>query len=95
MVATKEVGCWADCTAANKMLCCKKKTEKVEIVPHPDGGWGWFVCLATFTTQFIVLGTMNNFGLIYVELLKEFPGASISSAGEPTSNLISSANGFL
>lgn len=47
--------------------------EKPEvIVPFPDGGWGWFVCLATFTTQFIVLGTMNNFGLIYVELLTEF-----------------------
>lgn len=62
------------------MLCCKKKNEKAEIVPHPDGGWGWFVCLATFTTQFIVLGTMNNFGLIYVELLKAFPGSSTSSA---------------
>lgn len=57
------------------MLCCKKKSmdKKPEaIVPFPDGGWGWFVCMATFTTQFIVLGTMNNFGVIYVELLKEF-----------------------
>ena len=55
------------------MLCCKKKPmdKKPEaIVPFPDGGWGWFVCMATFTTQFIVLGTMNNFGVIYVELLK-------------------------
>lgn len=57
------------------MACCKKKPmeEKPEvIVPFPDGGWGWFVCMATFTTQFIVLGTMNNFGVIYVELLTEF-----------------------
>ena len=47
--------------------------EKPEIiVPFPDGGWGWFVCMATFTTQFIVLGIMNNFGVIYVELLAEF-----------------------
>ncbi|XP_068732326.1 monocarboxylate transporter 10-like [Montipora capricornis] len=57
------------------MVCCKKKSmdEKPEIiVPFPDGGWGWFVCMATFTTQFIVLGIMNNFGVIYVELLAEF-----------------------
>jgi MCP family monocarboxylic acid transporter-like MFS transporter 10 len=57
------------------MLCCKKKPldKKPEpLVEYPDGGWGWFVCLAAFTTQFIVLGTMNNFGVIYVELLREF-----------------------
>lgn len=57
------------------MVCCKKKSmeeKPEEIVPFPDGGWGWFVCMATFTTQFIVLGTMNNFGVIYVELLAEF-----------------------
>lgn len=57
------------------MACCKKKSmdEKPEvIVPFPDGGWGWLVCLATFSTQFIVLGTMNNFGVMYVELLNEF-----------------------
>lgn len=57
------------------MACCKKTPmdEKPEaIVPFPDGGWGWLVCLATFSTQFIVLGTMNNFGVMYVELLNEF-----------------------
>lgn len=57
------------------MPLCKKKSldKKLEpLVDYPDGGWGWFVCLAAFTTQFIVLGTMNNFGVIYVELLTEF-----------------------
>lgn len=66
------------------MLCCKKKSmdKKPEaIVPFPDGGWGWFVCMATFTTQFIVLGTMNNFGVIYVELLKEFKNIGKDEAG--------------
>ena len=66
------------------MLCCKKKPldKKPEaIVPFPDGGWGWFVCMATFTTQFIVLGTMNNFGVIYVELLKEFKNIGKDEAG--------------
>lgn len=47
-----------------------KKPEP--LVEYPDGGWGWCVCIATFVTQFIVLGTMNNFGVIYVELLREF-----------------------
>lgn len=57
------------------MACCKKKPmdeKPEEIVPFPDGGWGWLVCLATFSAQFIVLGTMNNFGVMYVELLNEF-----------------------
>ncbi|EDO35238.1 predicted protein, partial [Nematostella vectensis] len=56
------------------MRCCKKSLdEKPEpLVDYPDGGWGWLVCLAAFITQFIVLGTMNNFGVIYVELLQEF-----------------------
>jgi len=57
------------------MPLCKKKTldKKPEpLVDYPDGGWGWFVCIAAFITQFIVLGTMNNFGVMYVELLKEF-----------------------
>lgn len=67
------------------MVCCKKKPmdEKPEVlVPFPDGGWGWFVCIATFTTQFIVLGTMNNFGVIYVELLTEFKVGK-AEAGTP------------
>ena len=37
--------------------------------------------MATFTTQFIVLGTMNNFGVIYVELLKEFKNIGKDEAG--------------
>ena len=37
--------------------------------------------MATFTTQFIVLGTMNNFGVIYVELLEEFKNIGKDEAG--------------
>lgn len=55
--------------------------DKPEItVPFPDGGWGWLVCMATFTTQFIVLGTMNNFGVVYVELLNEFKTGKADAA---------------
>ena len=38
----------------------------------PDGGYGWIVVLAAFFVQFFVLGTMNNFGILFTELLEEF-----------------------
>ena len=52
----------------------KKREEKKELQPvlPPDGGWGWVVCAAAFTIQFIVLGTMNNFGILYVYLFEDF-----------------------
>ena len=38
----------------------------------PDGGYGWVIVLAAFFVQFFVLGTMNNFGILFTELLEEF-----------------------
>ena len=38
----------------------------------PDGGYGWVVVLGAFFVQFFVLGTMNNFGILFTELLEEF-----------------------
>ena len=38
---------------------------------HPDGGWGWVVCLGAFLVQFIVLGMQNSAGIVYTELVKE------------------------
>ena len=38
----------------------------------PDGGYGWVVVMAAFFVQFFVLGTMNNFGILFTELLEEF-----------------------
>lgn len=38
----------------------------------PDGGFGWCVVLAAFSVQFFVLGTMNNFGILFTKLLEEF-----------------------
>lgn len=43
-----------------------------DVFTPPDGGFGWFVVLAAFCVQFIVLGVMNNFGVIFSELLVEF-----------------------
>ena len=53
-----------------------KEIEKIQVEIQtrsvPDGGWGWFVCLAGFIAQFVVLGIQNNTGIIYMALLLEF-----------------------
>ena len=38
----------------------------------PDGGWGWLVCLTSFCTNGVIFGTINTFGILYVEMMKEF-----------------------
>lgn len=50
------------------------EAESVEFDLHnpPDGGYGWLVVFAAFCVQFIVLGVMNNFGVLFSELLVEF-----------------------
>lgn len=50
----------------------RENKKELEPVPPPDGGWGWVVCAAAFLIQFIVLGTMNNFGILYVKLFDDF-----------------------
>jgi len=40
----------------------------------PDGGFGWVIVIAAFSVQFFVLGTMNNFGILFTKLLEEFNG---------------------
>lgn len=59
----------------------KEKTENspetvsiVDLKPLPEGGWGWLVCLAGFTAQFIILGIQNNTGILNIGLLTEFKG---------------------
>eukprot|EP00794_Sanderia_malayensis_P011334 gene11334-12519_t len=44
----------------------------LEFTPPPDGGFGWVVVFAAFCVQFLVLGVMNNFGVLFSELLVEF-----------------------
>ena len=43
----------------------------IMVKTHPDGGWGWVVCLGAFLVQFIVLGMQNTAGIVYTELVKE------------------------
>lgn len=53
-----------------------KESEEQEICyenfQQPDGGFGWVIVIAAFSVQFCVLGTMNNFGILFSELLVEF-----------------------
>ena len=50
----------------------RENKKELEPVLPPDGGFGWIVCAAAFLIQFIVLGTMNNFGILYVKLYEDF-----------------------
>lgn len=53
----------------------KRELEKafaIKMRASLDGGLSWLVVLASFMQQFIVLGTHNNFGLFYIDLLDEF-----------------------
>lgn len=43
----------------------------IEVKTHPDGGWGWVVCLGAFLVQFIALGMQNTAGIVYTQLVKE------------------------
>ena len=43
----------------------------IAVKTHPDGGWGWVVCLGAFLVQFIVLGMQNTAGIVYTELVKK------------------------
>ncbi|GFS13851.1 monocarboxylate transporter 10 [Elysia marginata] len=52
--------------------------------PQPDGGWGWMVCLTSMTTNGIVFGLINCFGILYVALrdkyAKDDPNISFKTA---------------
>ncbi|XP_064631465.1 monocarboxylate transporter 13-like [Lineus longissimus] len=38
----------------------------------PDGGWGWVVTASSFYSMFLVYGTVNCYGVIYIEWLDYF-----------------------
>lgn len=46
----------------------------------PDGGWGWFVVLASFFINMISDGVGYTFGLLYVEFLHEFKASKSATS---------------
>lgn len=49
----------------------QNSTENFDFEP-PDGGWGWIVCVVSFWTNATLFGVLNTFGMLLVELVKEF-----------------------
>ena len=40
----------------------------------PDGGFGWCICAAACTAQFILAGIQNSFGILFIYIMEEFGG---------------------
>ena len=59
----------------------KLDKKKVHLHGNLDGGLSWFIALASFMTQFVVMGIHNVFGLLYIDLLEEF-GKSKAATGK-------------
>lgn len=48
---------------------------------YPDGGWGWVVCGAAFSVNFLCHGLLLAFGSLYMEVVTRF-GAQEDQVGE-------------
>ncbi|XP_070533477.1 monocarboxylate transporter 13-like isoform X2 [Ptychodera flava] len=46
----------------------------------PDGGWGWFIVIATFISTFLSSGNFYSFGVLYVAFLDAFGGTKSETA---------------
>lgn len=55
-----------------------KGTDADKTVPSTaqDGGYGWFIVVAAFCVQFCMLGTLNNVGMLNVELIDTFDSST-------------------
>ncbi|EAA05501.4 AGAP010881-PA, partial [Anopheles gambiae str. PEST] len=46
----------------------------------PDGGYGWIIVFGAFSVQFWVAGLVKSYGVLYVEIMENFPNASATTA---------------
>ncbi|XP_055598633.1 uncharacterized protein LOC129748152 isoform X2 [Uranotaenia lowii] len=46
----------------------------------PDGGYGWFIVFGAFCVQFWVAGLVKSYGVLFVEIMENFPNASATTA---------------
>lgn len=46
----------------------------------PNGGYGWCVCAAAFSVQFVLAGIQNSFGILLIYILDEFGNGKGTSA---------------
>ena len=61
----------SSCSGKPSATSLSSVNTHIMVKTHPDGGWGWVVCLGAFLVQFIVLGMQNTAGIVYTELVKE------------------------
>ena len=61
----------------------------IVVKTHPDGGWGWVVCLGAFLVQFIALGMQNSAGIVYTELVKELKSQRGATGSQKTHSVLS------
>ena len=68
------------CVSQSRLLKCRISSQieasvmKREVCSKRtlDSGLSWLVVPASFLSQFVVMGVHNVFGLLFIELLKEF-----------------------
>ena len=46
----------------------------------PDGGYGWIITLGAFMALFWAAGIIKSYGLLFSQILENFPGASVMLA---------------
>ncbi|XP_053670319.1 uncharacterized protein LOC128720658 [Anopheles nili] len=46
----------------------------------PDGGYGWIIVFGAFSVQFWVAGLVKSYGVLFVEIMENFPNASATTA---------------
>ncbi|XP_050091260.1 uncharacterized protein LOC126574893 [Anopheles aquasalis] len=46
----------------------------------PDGGYGWIIVFGAFSVQFWVAGLVKSYGVLYVEIMENFPNSSATTA---------------
>ena len=73
---------WKGKPSDSSMAATSNQQFHIVAKTHPDGGWGWVVCLGAFLAQFIVLGMQNTAGIVYTELVKELKSPR-GATGEP------------
>ena len=73
---------WKGKPSDSSMAAISNQQFHIVAKTHPDGGWGWVVCLGAFLAQFIVLGMQNTAGIVYTELVKELKSPR-GATGEP------------
>nr|XP_029707566.1 uncharacterized protein LOC109623291 [Aedes albopictus] len=62
-----------------KKVSTETSSEDGEEGP-PDGGYGWVIVFGAFSVQFWVAGLVKSYGVLYVEILENFPDSSATTA---------------